>query len=311
MNRGPTIGVVALFAMVGAVGARAGDRITPSSPESIPMSTPASPKRTAEIVKHLNAPVEAVWKALTDADELTRWFPLEARVKPGAGGSMFCSWRNEYKFDSPITIWEPNKHLRVLWGPADAPESELFGVDYFLHAQDDGTTVLRLVHFGFGTGPQWDGMYDGVCRGWGHMLFTLDNYLSRHRGTPRNAIYLSRKVIGGDKSAAFNRFCSKDGGLFADSSILHAKPGERFRAKLVTGEDISGTVRRATPGGYFEALLDSLDYSTMCIQTDPSKDGQGGAIALTVSTYGLDPARFAAMETQWSAALERSANVGQ
>lgn len=272
------------------------------------MSSPDQPKRVAEIVKHLQAPVDAVWKALTDADELTRWFPLDARVKPGVGGSMFCSWRNEYQFDSPITIWEPNTHLRVLWGPADAPEAQLFGVDYFLHAQDDGTTVLRLVHFGFGTGPAWDGMYDGVSRGWGHMMFTLDNYLARHRGTPRNAVYLSRKIENGDKHAALRKLFSKEG-LFEDASLLNAKPGERFRARLTTGEEISGTVRRATPGVYFEALVESLNNATLAIQTDPSKGGDGDSLAFTLSTYGLDPARFAAMEKQWTAAVERAAKV--
>ncbi len=30
----------------------------------------------------IDAPIEDVWKALTDPTELTRWFPLEARLLP-------------------------------------------------------------------------------------------------------------------------------------------------------------------------------------------------------------------------------------
>ncbi len=36
-------------------------------------------------------PASAVWHALTDAEELMRWFPPLARVEPGVGGSMFMS----------------------------------------------------------------------------------------------------------------------------------------------------------------------------------------------------------------------------
>jgi len=31
---------------------------------------------------------ESVWKALTNAEELKRWFPLEARAEPGKGGKI-------------------------------------------------------------------------------------------------------------------------------------------------------------------------------------------------------------------------------
>ena len=37
----------------------------------------------------VTAPASEVWKALTNADELRRWFPLEARVMPGVGGKVF------------------------------------------------------------------------------------------------------------------------------------------------------------------------------------------------------------------------------
>lgn len=33
-----------------------------------------------------------VWRALTEAEELTRWFPLQARVTPGEGGEIWMSW---------------------------------------------------------------------------------------------------------------------------------------------------------------------------------------------------------------------------
>lgn len=47
-----------------------------------------------EVVKEsfIAAEPDEVWQALTDARELTRWFPVEARVEPGLGGSIWLSW---------------------------------------------------------------------------------------------------------------------------------------------------------------------------------------------------------------------------
>jgi uncharacterized protein YndB with AHSA1/START domain len=52
-------------------------------------------KSNLEFEIEVAAPVEAVSKALTDAAELSRWFPLEAEVKPGVGGTIRLSWGPE------------------------------------------------------------------------------------------------------------------------------------------------------------------------------------------------------------------------
>src|ERR1700693_5791480 len=65
------------------------------------------------------APVQAVWKGLTDAGELSRWFPLEEDVKPGVGGTMRLSWGPECAGTAPISAWEPNRHFQ--WKEAAAP----------------------------------------------------------------------------------------------------------------------------------------------------------------------------------------------
>jgi uncharacterized protein YndB with AHSA1/START domain len=62
--------------------------------------------RTRQIEKkiQINVPVEAVWKALTDAQELMRWFPLDAKVEPGKGGSIWISWGPPYEGGCKIEI---------------------------------------------------------------------------------------------------------------------------------------------------------------------------------------------------------------
>ena len=47
---------------------------------------PPDPRKIERAIT-IEVPVDAVWKALTDAAELTRWFPLRVSVSPGAGAS--------------------------------------------------------------------------------------------------------------------------------------------------------------------------------------------------------------------------------
>jgi len=59
----------------------------------------------------IGAPPEAVWKALTDPEELKRWFTLDAPVKPGPGGEIFLSSRH-----SPRRV-RSSLMARAPWGP--------------------------------------------------------------------------------------------------------------------------------------------------------------------------------------------------
>ncbi len=87
--------------------------------------TDAQQTRSIETEFEIAAPVDAVWKALTDADELTNWFPLNARVKPGVGGSILMTWGEDLAdcdHESLIRVWEENKHLQFVWIDATPPE---------------------------------------------------------------------------------------------------------------------------------------------------------------------------------------------
>lgn len=84
--------------------------------------TPKPGTRLVERTLEINAPVEAVWKALAEADEIARWFSPEARVQPGAGGKVVWIWKDIAEWESRIEIWEPNRHLRTVYDWSPAPE---------------------------------------------------------------------------------------------------------------------------------------------------------------------------------------------
>ncbi len=103
--------------------------------------------RTIEKTLEIAAPPEAVWKTLTDAKELVRWFPLKAEVEPRVGGRIWLSWEGEFEGEHRIEIFEPERHLRTTWNPMTKDEggpTEL-SVDYHLEGRGGGT-ILRLVH---------------------------------------------------------------------------------------------------------------------------------------------------------------------
>lgn len=99
------------------------------------------------------APVEAVWKALTDAAELERWFPLEARVDPKVGGAFFLSWGPQCEGEGKIHVCEVNQRFGWL-EPAPAPPEGAAGewpqhsvVEWLIESRG-GKTVVRMVQSG-------------------------------------------------------------------------------------------------------------------------------------------------------------------
>src|SRR5690242_3054080 len=85
------------------------------------MISAATETRSITIETEVAASPERVWQALTIPEELMRWFPLEAKVVPGLGGTMTLSWGYPVVAESTIDVWEPGRRLRTT-------ESRPFGI---------------------------------------------------------------------------------------------------------------------------------------------------------------------------------------
>jgi uncharacterized protein YndB with AHSA1/START domain len=80
------------------------------------------PSRAAEITLLLDAGDFAptyylsldVWKALADAHELTRWFPLQADVESRIGGRVSWRWGDHFAMVSRVYEWQPHRLLRLI-----------------------------------------------------------------------------------------------------------------------------------------------------------------------------------------------------
>ncbi len=234
----------------------------------------------------LNATADAVWRALTEGDQIKRWFSLDARVEPGVGGSIWHEWMPGSGSSTPIVVWEPNQHLRT--------ESDGFAISYFLEARGD-TTVLRIVTSGFGEGSDWDEMYDGMDAGWSYFLFNLQIALERHPDVPR-IVALDRRRLAATRAEGWIRL--RDGlGLPAAPSV-----GDQLTLRL-GGEMLTGRITLLKPQRCIGALLPGLNDAPLMFEQEPG--AEKWKLGSYLSLYGLAAARAAQVQQEFAEMVTR------
>jgi uncharacterized protein YndB with AHSA1/START domain len=237
-------------------------------------------KKTAVV----NAPVDVVWRAISEADELVRWFPVDARVDPGPGGSIWLSWGSGTEGQAPITGWGPGRHLQ--WTETRGPVK--LAVDFHLEAQG-GTTVVRLVQSGFGDGADWDDEFHMTDGGWTYFLAHLKFYLERHRGTPRDLIAF-REPLSMSRAEAFLRLLGPSG-LSRDDRLGGTRMGTPYRTVTALGDDLAGVVVAASPDTWqFGMTIDTIGPAILFVEIEPAPTGARAGFWL--STYGLSSAQL-------------------
>jgi uncharacterized protein YndB with AHSA1/START domain len=233
----------------------------------------------------VDAPADAVWRAITEADELTQWFPAEARVTPGVGGSIWLSWGPGTEGEAPITAWDPGHRLQ--WTESRGPVK--LAVDFHLETEGD-RTVVRLVQSGFGDNPEWDDEFHMTDGGWSYFVAHLKWYLERHRGTRRELIAF-REPLSLSRAEAFLRLVGPTG-LSTDDRLSALEPGTPYRTSMALGDPLSGVVVASSPDTFQLGLtIDALDHAILFVEIEPAPSGARAGFWL--STYGLGPERVA------------------
>jgi len=264
-------------------------------------TTRSQPGQRRTIVKEIEvaAPVEAVWKALTDAEVLARWFPLEARVTPGEGGEMFLSWGPGCEGSGRIEVWEPGRRLR--WVESAPGGGQPIVIEWILEARG-GKTLVRVVDSGFYSGAGWENEYfDSKDYGWTFMLLNLRHYLERHAGAPRLVAWPRRKVTC-PRDEAFSKLAGSDG-LFTTDALARARPGDSLSLHSATGEVFNGQLEFFVPPRGFCVTLKNLNDALLWL-TIEGAPGQH-EVQLWLSAYGLPQAEVDAFNTRWAEVLEK------
>ncbi len=272
------------------------------------MSTAQKKPATRSIEKEIaiNAPIETVWKALTDAKELTQWFPLEAGENPD--GTMWMSWRNEFKFASRIEIWEPPRHVRTVpvqsnWSQdktekedsaSDANPSWGMATDFYLESRG-GATALRLVHSGFSLDADWDALYDGTHTGWDFQLRALRHYLENHRGIPRRTAFVREFLKDISREEAWQILFGPKG-LVGEGQFHGLRPGDRYTIRTAAGDDLTGVIHSLQPPHDFSATVENLNHALLRVHLDELFGYRD--VNFQLSTYGIAPDQVEALETR-------------
>jgi uncharacterized protein YndB with AHSA1/START domain len=259
-------------------------------------------QRLFEYALDIDASPGEVWKALTEADELMRWFPLRAEVTPGVGGTMVWAWDESWDWTTRIDAWEPGRLLRLVqddYQPAPDAAPARVAMEFTLETRA-GKTRLRLVHSGFGRGAAWDNELDGISEGWPAELGSLRLYLERHRGRDRQVGRATASLMA-PLSEVWATLTGPGGFRLSPAD---PKVGDRFTVTAPTGDRFSGTVEASLPARALTGIVPDLDHGLFRLATWRDAAGKAGAW-VSLATYGEDTGRAAAFGERAQEALRR------
>jgi uncharacterized protein YndB with AHSA1/START domain len=238
--------------------------------------------RSAEGEIEVNASEERIWQALTDEKELVRWFPLDARVEPGPGGSVYLSWLNEFAATTEIQVWDPPRHLRTAWSFHDEDQPTQV-TDYYIETRG-GRTVVRAVTSGFPLDASWDGWVEGTERGWAFELRSLKHYLERHAGEPRHVVYLRRRIP-----------------ISNEAAWARLRGDRELRPWLTTGQAFDHR-----PASQYAAVVNDPADALFRVSVEPGGPGADQReIVLWLSAWGDQARRVDELRTRWAGLLDR------
>ena len=270
----------------------------------------ALPARSVEITRDLDAPVELVWKALTDPAEIVRWFPTDAVIDPRPGGRYTISWEGQWQWDMTITDWEPSHRLRMVdrqARPFDADGQPIanaspveLALEFTLEARGNRTT-LRLVQSGFGHGSTWDDEIDGVTLGWHVELSGLLHYLTHHRGHDRRTVW-AHATTDRSLAAVWSQLVAPTG-LVTNGVVETHAAGDRCRLVLASGDIIDGTVIFSAPSRQLVVSAESFADGLFRLSLDRAAGRT--MVQIWLSSWRSAPAEVAAFGDRVRTALDR------
>jgi uncharacterized protein YndB with AHSA1/START domain len=238
-----------------------------------------------------------VWRAITDAAEIVKWFCFAAEIEGRPGGRARYRWTDEFDWSYTIDAWEPERRLRMVGHQERGGESALVALEWLLEGQSGGT-ALRVVHSGFGYGAAWDDEVDGTSRGWYGELRNLRHYLARHRGGRRSVVWLLMRTPG-ETAQALWRVVMGPQAVVAEGSLEGVAEGGHYRVKAATGEVFEGTVLVHAPPNDFAGTVAGLNDGIL------RYGWEGGFGTLWLATYDVDERRVAEFTAAWSDRLSR------
>ncbi|HEY6329688.1 MAG TPA: SRPBCC domain-containing protein [Blastocatellia bacterium] len=268
------------------------------------MSEETAKTRLQEHEIEIKAPIEAVWKALTDAQELTCWFVDDAKVAPGEGGTMWLAWgEGESKMEGKarIDVWEPGKRLKLTLVGADQSGGLPFAQlevpiveEWTLQSRGD-VTVLKLVHSNIPNSPDWDAYYDGTDSGWRAYFLALRHYLQYCPRKKRDVVLFMRPLAVSFPDAW--KALTGTEGLAATGTIDGLQRGSRYSTVTALGDRLEGEIVESIPPKILMLTVDGLDQALLLATFEEM--GGMSFVYLTLAIFGRPPAEVEQIRSRW------------
>lgn len=153
-------------------------------------SPPAVLAHAIDLTVSVAAPRTAVWHALTDESELTRWFGRGARVELRDGGPYEIYFLMENPpgtrggEGNTITSYLPARLLAFTWNapPSFGPFFRENRTHVLLQLADESAgTRVQLTHYGWQAGEDWQKVHAYFAAAWPRVLASLQAHFAPAR----------------------------------------------------------------------------------------------------------------------------------
>jgi len=194
-----------------------------------------SEQRGFRVEVTIHAPRDVVWRALTDPDELRRWFGWDYE---GLGDEI------RYIFVDHATPLPPG-HIEF----DDVQTIELI--------EDGPRTIVRVVQPGPLADADWDELYEDVVQGWHAFCQQLRHYLEPHSGEGRRTLYLEGTAAAATVLAAVDELAP--GAVWYTGRHQRVTTTERFGGGLAVVLAANGLQSDEPGRGQVTLTTHSLD----------------------------------------------------
>lgn len=278
----------------------------------------------------IDASADVVFKAISDPQELTEWFPDVATLEPKVGGRFQFTFyqhldRRKKKTDRDarpegrVLEFIPNKKLAYSWRHKDVPDFPETVVTWELEQLDKNKSKVTLTHSGF-TGREEDKGFREHNQGWDYFVARLVEYCNEK--TAKSDLSAKGTSFTIEQSYYFDVPPTKVFQAMTDPKILVKwflskakvvpKEGGTYSFDWIGGYHMTGRVKRfETNKAVSYSWHDEMPGGEMAETTasfQVAKKGHGTLLKLRHSGF-TDPEHFAECSSRWAYYLTNMKSV--
>lgn len=278
-----------------------------------PRGLTLEPDRSSRHSVGIHASPAEVYHALTDPQELSRWFVSEAAIDLRPGGQyrwVFGEATGSSGSAPLVTAGEflqivPQEALRLRTRVEDLETQ----IEFRLDPWRDGT-VLTVSHAGFPGEEEWDETFRDIDQGWDSEIQILKLYLEKARGMVRRSRFHEARIAAPAEDV-YERFTTPPGitSWLAERAASDPERGGELRLEWDGLPTVEGRFVVWDPDRFLVmtwlggGATGAAGPSVVRVWLEETAPEGGTDLSLEHRLFAPDPGRFAPFD--WDAALQR------